>query len=191
MRGKFLAGCQQVDGTPVIGLRSNSRIQSWHRFNVVIKDFQAGFQYRLERCPVTGQVRNQHFHTHSRAFPANGPNGPGDVFGATIGQVVASYHGQNAKRNTHSGHRSGCAKRLRRIGWLHRVFFNSAESTAAGAIRTQQQKSRVALAEAFHLVGAFGLGTDRMHGPFLDGCQDFSIEACSGDLFSKPGRFRR
>jgi len=79
---------KEVQGSPVIGLRSYPRVKAGNGFDVVVEDVGRGGEDYVQGRGIFPKVRNQQFYESFGSLFLDGTDGFGKVVRSAILQVI-------------------------------------------------------------------------------------------------------
>ena len=156
-----LAAClpgpgQQLQGTAEVGLRANPPVKARHRLQVVIEHVRLFRQYRLQRRPLTGEVRYQQLDRDSGIAGTDLVQAADEVAGTAVGQVVAGDRGDHHVADTQLADRFGHPPGFVGVRRGGPAVADGTEAAVAAAGVAQHQEGGRVPAEAIAHVGAAG-----------------------------------
>src|SRR5713101_816221 len=128
-----LGALQELERARVAALRPDLRIETWHRFDVVVEDVGTGAHHGGERGLVAHEIGDQHLDVALWDALADLPDGPGEDGGPTVLELVAVDGGDDGMMQVHPLDRLGDANRLAKVEHPRPPGLDGAEAAGPGA----------------------------------------------------------
>ena len=133
-----------------------------HGFDIVIENFDSGFDHGLERVKIAFEVGNQKLYPDLRIESLDPENGLGEMRRAAVGQVISVHRGDDDVVQTEVFDHQRNVARFFGIEGQRLAFVDGAEPTAARAGVAENQERRRLVAPALADVRAARLLANRV-----------------------------
>src|SRR6266853_1138456 len=153
-RAHPLGALQELERARIAALRPHLRIETWHRFDVVVEDVGTGAHHGGERGLVAHEIGDQHLDVALWDALADLPDGPGEDGGPTVLELVAVDRGDDGMMQAHPLDRLGDTNRLAKVEDPRPAGLDRAEAAGPGAGVAEDHEGRRARLPALADVGA-------------------------------------
>jgi hypothetical protein len=180
---------EDLEGSLVLGLRSDGRMHPDDRLHVVGDDLRTCITDQLDILLDALEVPDQDLDTRVRAEFMNRLDGFGPDTSATIGEIIPIDAGDHNMPEVDLGEHLGDPTGLV-VVQLHRFpGFDVAETTGSRAGVAEDHDRRGTAGPAFTHVRTTGLLADGMQLVFVDQCLEIEVSLAAGHACTKPVGF--